>query len=134
MTTSDTVELDTLVRLADSLEASVLPYVENHYARLQVRAAAQMLLSLSMRLRWAQDDDPTLRASLSTLAQLELASSPQAADDLQTLRARFAEAMPGLYDTQHDAQTRELGLQAAWAVIRREFDAESARLKTGMYA
>lgn len=133
MTTSAALAQDTLVRLANSLEHSVLPYVDNHYAQLQVRAAREMLLNLSARVVW-QDTEHLLHETLATLARLGFAPVPEPDESHVSLRAKLAEAMPRLYDSQRDEEQRQLALKAVWAVVRSEFDTEALRIKTGMYA
>jgi hypothetical protein len=134
MTTSAALAQETLVRLANSLEHSVLPYVENHYAQLQVRATREMLLNLSARVRWQDNTEEVLQTCLATLASLGFSAGPGPSDSLVVLRAKLAEAMPGLYEAQRDEEQRQLALKAVWSVVRGEFDAEALRIKTGMYA
>jgi hypothetical protein len=134
-----------ITRLAGSLEHSVLPYIDNHYAQLQVRAAREMLLNLGSRVEWRQADieasERVLLDALSELAALGLSDYALApldpvkpSHDLVALRDILAGVIEKVYDTSLSEIQREKALAAIWQVIRIEFDAEAARIKTGMYS
>jgi hypothetical protein len=130
---------DVISRLADSLEHSVLQYIDNHYAQLQVRAAREMLLNLSARVEWKRADlvadENCLQLALDTLAAQGM--HPSAAiegDGPPAMRARLASVIDGAYHCDGDEASREASLAAIWRVVRSEFDAEADKIKTGMYA
>lgn len=130
---------DVISRLADSLEHSVLQYLDNHYAQLQVRAAREMLLNLSARVEWKRADmaadEHCLQLALDTLAGQGMHPSASIeGDDPTALRARLASVIYGVYHDDGDEARRDAFLRAIWRVVRSEFDAEADKIKTGMYA
>lgn len=70
--TSDIGEI--FLRLANSLDNSVLPHIENHYGRLQVHAARELLLNLGTRIEFKSRDieasESVLRETLASLEKL----------------------------------------------------------------
>jgi len=127
--------------LAESLERNVLPHVDDHFARLQLRAAREMLLNLGTRLEWRQSDivrsEQALRDALAELAATGCASAAlSGADesDLRALRANLARVIGQVYESNDGTPARELSLAAIWKVVRADFDAEAERIRTGMFS
>jgi hypothetical protein len=121
-------------RLAHSLDSSVAPYVADHYATMQLKAAREMLLNLGVRVEWRRADieasERVLREALATLSQPSKTGSAASAAELRAALARIIEQV---YDAAWDGPKRDLALTAIWRVIRFEFDAEAQRIKTGMF-
>lgn len=139
-----TVSVEALVaRVAESLERNVLPHVENHYARLQLRAVREMLLNLGTRVEWRQKDaEAEARLMRDTIEALSEVSQVASAEreitggetaDLAVLREGVARIIREIY-AERDAAVRARMLGTLWHAIRAEFDAEAARMRTGMYS
>lgn len=127
--------------LAESLERNVLPHVDDHFARLQLRAAREMLMNLGTRLEWCQGDiarsEQAVRNALAELAEAGCASvapSHSDAGDLPALRTTLARAIGQVYDSNDGEPMREQALAAIWKVVRADFDAEAERIRTGMFS
>jgi hypothetical protein len=128
---------DLFAQLANSLESSVLPQVRDHYTALQLRAAREMLLNLGARVEWRHENAASSEAMLrKALESLSTDGTAPAGDsgDLRTLRAELARVIEHVYDPVTDESTRERTLAEIWRVVRFEFDAEAARIKTGMFS
>jgi hypothetical protein len=126
-----------LKRAAQSLDEHVLPHVENHYARLQVRALGEMLRNLGTRVDWRESDlDANKRAAqqaLQTLSTIQ-GHAPVSGESLAELRKHLATRIGSVYDAALPEPQRDLALAAIWRVVRSEFDAEAGRIRTGMYS
>jgi hypothetical protein len=124
-----------VTRIADSLDRNVLPYIDSHYARLQLKAAREMLLNLGTRVEWRHDDiadsAEQIRSALHSLSGSD--ESPQPGD-LTSLRARLAGYIGRLYELDPQDPRRAQCLETVWRVIRFDFDAEAQRTRTGMYS
>ena len=79
MANADSSIESVITRIANSLDLNVLPHVESHYARLQLRAAREMLLNLGTRVEWRHEDIEAsaraVRDALESLSRLEAAAS-----------------------------------------------------------
>ena len=137
-------DIENLVsRAADSLERNVLPHVESHYARLQLRAVRELLLNLGTRVEWRQEHIDAGAAELRHALDLlgaggipRARGGPDTADDvasLASLRAELAGVIEGVYRDDRPEPRRSEALATIWRVIRSDFDAEAKRIRTGMY-
>jgi hypothetical protein len=130
-----------IAMLAESLERNVLPHVDDHFARLQLRAAREMLLNLGTRVEWRQGDiarsEHAVRDALVELAAVGCASiapGDDGADNLSALRTNLARVIGQIYESRDGESKREQALTAIWKVVRTDFDAESERIRTGMFS
>jgi hypothetical protein len=124
-----------VTRIADSLDRNVLPHIDSHYARLQLKAAREMLLNLGTRVQWRpadiEDSAAQIRSALRSLSPSD--ESPQPTD-LTSLRARLADYIGRLYELDPQDSRRKEGLEAVWRVIRFDFETQAQRTRTGMYS
>lgn len=127
--------------LAESLERNVLPHVDDHFARLQLRAAREMLMNLGTRLEWRRRDvtrsEQAVRDALSELAAAGCASAAASwvgSGDLPTLRANLAQVIGQVYGLNDGEPMRKQTLATIWKVVRADFDAEAERIRTGMFS
>jgi hypothetical protein len=103
----------TAAELAERLQERVLPHVTDHFASLQVRAGRELLLNLSTRA--------VKRPGASELVA-----------ELVHERAALADALERLYE---DSESwRQAVLAAVWRTVRIDYDAESDRIRTGMFS
>lgn len=136
-----TNELQNLIeQVANSLESNILPHVTDHYAQLQVRAARELLLNLGTRIEWRRADIDSsarvLRAALVSpaLARLSGAAPPAPGATCAEMRKELAALIGKLYAEPFPDGERNAALAEIWHVVRFEFDAEAARVRTGMFA
>jgi hypothetical protein len=125
-----------ITAMAKSLEDTVLPHVENHFAQQQIRAAREMLLNLSARVEWsATEVRSSLDATLAALDGLGLAAAdrPPGVSDLDELVAARLQLAQAIDDVYADG-VNESELETIWSVVRFEFDAEGERIRTGMFS
>jgi hypothetical protein len=134
------VEEDSIGILVDrasrSLDA-VLPYVDNHYARLQLRALGEMLRNVATRVeeRADQREAKVKRTcvALDTLAELSGQPAAGPSKEPAELRAELAGTINQLY-AENNAGWRDPALATVWLVVRADYDAEAHLIRTGMYS
>ncbi|MBN6731257.1 hypothetical protein [Burkholderia multivorans] len=134
--TSDIGEI--FLRLANSLDNSVLPHIENHYGRLQVHAARELLLNLGTRIEFKSRDieasESVLRETLASLEKLMGIAPNAGARDAAPGVDTLAQYIGLLYSDTLSDERREECLKLVWSMIRFEFDAEAERIRTGMFS
>ena len=126
--------------IGDSLESAVRPHVNDHYAQLQLQAAREALRHIAARVDVRHQDQElqvnALRGAVESLAALGFSRRGQQtqstkSEDAQTeLGAEFAHMIEQIY-AHPDASVRERALAPVWRVVRRQFDSEGQRIRTG---
>lgn len=126
--------------IGDCLESAVRPHVKDHYGQLQLQAAREALRHIGARVDFRQRDDElevsALREAIESLAALGFSrkghetQSPSIEDGQAQLRAELAHLIEQIY-AHPDSSVRERALAPVWRVVRRQFDAEARRIRTG---
>jgi hypothetical protein len=134
-----------LAGLAASLENSVLPHVDSHFAQLQIRAARELLSNVASRASWDREAGEDAIATATTAYAEIVALAPELeasaggegdrpAPGLVAARGRLGGLIDGVYRRLPEAEAREPVLEVIWKAVRAEYDAESARVRTGMFS
>ena len=112
--------------LAYSLRQSVLPAVDDPYARSQVSAAIELIGNLGARVQWRTDQIEALVDRIRRdFADLEIEPPPLTGDVVIDRRSHLAALAAQVSAGDIPDRTRDLLI---W-----ELESELARLKTGMY-
>lgn len=122
--------------MQEALRDSVLPEVDDPYARAQVTAAVELLGNLATRVEWRADhlaeEIERIRSVLAaapTRAAVLDEPAPASNDELLASRERHLEALVALQE-RDDAVAVDAELRALSAFL---LDHEFALLRTGMY-
>ena len=111
--------------LAASLSESVLPAVDDPYARSQVAAAIELIGNLGSRVQWRTDQIDHLVARIREVLGADGAALPEMTGD------RIADKRTHLAALA-DACRGDIGDEVR-ALLMEDLAAEFERLKTGMY-
>ncbi|WP_181778791.1 hypothetical protein [Pseudonocardia pini] len=119
-----------LAGVARALREEVLPQVTDDYARMQVKAIAELMGNLVPRVTW----DTGLVAA--TAERSEAAAGAQVRGETPEERLRLAREavgalVDGLYDGDGDGDGDGVGAAAVRALVEAEFTAEEELVTTG---
>jgi hypothetical protein len=112
--------------IAGSLRESVLPAVDDPYARSQVAAAIELIGNLGARVQWRTDQIEALVDRVRmTLNELGVETPELTGDGVEDRRSHLAALAEVAGSSDTPDSVRDL---LVW-----ELETELARLKTGMY-
>jgi hypothetical protein len=123
--------------IARALSEDVSPHVDDRFAEMQCKAAAELLANLATELEWArepiQQRNEALRGMLEALRQSGWQGRPAPADDLapeQVRDALLAELSDGLRWLSEHAPGSGASIDA---LLREDLERQVAGLRRGMF-